>query len=433
MYIIYDIAVQVLFLLLIPYFILRMAFAGKYRRGLAERFGFIPARKSGPLRAKRVVWFHAVSVGETKAVIPLVRLFKEKHPEVSVVFSTVTPTGRAVAEREGKGFIDAFIYMPLDMSWVVRRVVGKLRPEAFIVVEKELWPNIVRILYADGIPVIVVNGTISEGSFKRYEALGFFFRPVFSKIAFFCARTGEDGQKARLLGCGARSVVEAGNLKFDLAPLSNEASKVDSFKTDVRLRPEDMVIVAGSTHPGEEAMLVEAFKGLKEEFKGLKLVIAPRHPERFAVVGGLLEKSGLEFIRRSEEAATKGAPDVVLLDTMGELSSVYGLSTVAFVGGTLVDIGGHNLLEPAVYGKPVVYGPYLRSYLYMAEMLEEAGAGVRVTPGDLSSKLALLLRDERLRKEKGEAARGVVEKNRGATERCAGVIEGVLKAKAGKG
>lgn len=432
MYIIYDIAVQVLFLLLVPYFILRMAFAGKYRRGLAERFGFIPVWKSGPLRAKRVVWFHAVSVGETKAVIPLVRLFKEKHPEVSVVFSTVTPTGRAVAEREGKGFIDAFIYMPLDMSWVIRRVVRAIRPEALIVVEKELWPNIVRILHAEGIPVIVVNGTISEGSFKRYEAFGFFFRPVFSKIAFFCARTGEDGRKARLLGCDPRSVVEAGNLKFDLAPLSNEASKVESFKTDVRLQPEDMVIVAGSTHSGEEEMLVEAFKGLKEEFKNLKLVIAPRHPERFAEVGTLLGKSGLEFTRRSSGAA-RGAPDVVLLDTMGELSSVYGLSTVAFVGGTLVDIGGHNLLEPAVYGKPVVYGPYLRSYLYMAEMLEEAGAGVRVTPEDLSSKLALLLRDERLRTEKGEAAREVVEKNRGATERCAGVIEGVLKAKAGKG
>jgi 3-deoxy-D-manno-octulosonic-acid transferase len=337
----------------------------------------------------------------------------------------VTPTGRSVAEKEGKDFIDTFVYMPLDMSWVVRRVVRALRPRAFIVVEKELWPNIVRILSSEGIPVIVVNGTISKGSFKKYEALGFFFRPVFSKISFFCARTDEDARKARLLGCVSERVVEAGNLKFDLTPLSGESAKVDVFKRDVQFGPDDMVIVAGSTHSGEEEMLIEAFKGLKEEFKGLKLVIAPRHPERFNEVDALLTRNALKFVRRSSEAGGSGA-DVVLLDTMGELSSVYGLSTVAFVGGTLVDIGGHNLLEPAFFGKPVVYGPYLRSYLYMAEMLEEAGAGVRVTHRDLSAKFAMLLRDGELRRKKGEAAQKVVQANRGATERCAGVIEGVL-------
>jgi 3-deoxy-D-manno-octulosonic-acid transferase len=369
-------------------------------------------------------------VGETKAVIPLVRLFKKRHPEVKVVFSTVTPTGNSVAEKEGEPFIDALIYMPLDMSWVIRRVVNALRPEAlrpeaFIVVEKEVWPNLVLILSGQGIPVIVVNGTISDGSFKRYRWGSFFFRPVFSRVAFFCARTEEDARKARYLGCDQDRVVEAGNLKFDWEPEIIGASKAENLLRELRLSPSDPLIVAGSTHAGEEEILVAAFKVLKEEFRGLKLIIAPRHPERFDEVEALLTQSGLSFTRRSTGGERK--PDVLLLDTMGELTSVYGLSTVAFVGGTLVDIGGHNLLEPAFFGKPVVYGPYLRSYLYMAEMLEEAGAGVRVTPEDLSAKLGMLLRDEELRAKKGKAARWVVESKTGATERCARVIEDALK------
>jgi 3-deoxy-D-manno-octulosonic-acid transferase len=425
MYILYNILIHLVFLFLLPYFILTMAFEGRYRRGLVERFGFLSREKLKSLSGSRVVWFHAVSVGETKAVIPLVRLFKNRHPEVKVVFSTVTPTGNSVAEKEGGPFIDALIYMPLDMSWVIRRVVKALGPEAFIVVEKEVWPNLVRILSSQGIPVIVVNGTISDGSFKRYRWLSFFFRPVFSRVAFFCARTEEDARKARYLGCDPARVIEAGNLKFDWEPEVVGASKAENLLRELRLAPSDPVIVAGSTHAGEEEILVAAFNVLKEEFRNLKLIIAPRHPERFDEVEALLTHSGLSFTRRSTGGG--GEADVLLLDTMGELTSVYGLSTVAFVGGTLVDIGGHNLLEPAFFGKPVVYGPYLRSYLYMAEMLEEAGAGVRVTPEDISDKLGALLRDEELRAKKGKAARWVVESKTGATERCVRVIEGALK------
>jgi 3-deoxy-D-manno-octulosonic-acid transferase len=430
MYILYDILIHLVFLSLIPYFILRMAFEGRYRKGLAERFGFIDQEKLKALSGGRVVWFHAVSVGETKAAMPLVRFFKERHPDVKVVFSTVTPTGNSVAGKEGEDFIDALIYMPLDMSWVVRRVVKAVRPDAFIVVEKEVWPNLVSILHGQGIPVIVVNGTISDWSFKRYSELSFFFRPVFSRMTFFCARTNGDARKARLVGCDPARVVEAGNLKFDWAPEISDVSKVNTFRKEVRFAPDDMVIVAGSTHAGEEGMLLKAFRELKGKFANLKLVIAPRHPERFDEVEALLRESRISFTRRSTGAEGGGA-DVVLLDTMGELSSLYALSTVAFVGGTLVDTGGHNLLEPAFFGKPVVYGPYLRSYLYMAEMLEEEGAGTRVAAGDLSRKFAMLLGDEDLRAKKGKAARQVVISNRGATERCARVIEDALKGAEG--
>jgi 3-deoxy-D-manno-octulosonic-acid transferase len=240
MYILYNILIHLVFLFLLPYFILTMAFEGRYRRGLVERFGFLSREKLKSLSGSRVVWFHAVSVGETKAVIPLVRLFKNRHPEVKVVFSTVTPTGNSVAEKEGGPFIDALIYMPLDMSWVIRRVVKALGPEAFIVVEKEVWPNLVRILSSQGIPVIVVNGTISDGSFKRYRWLSFFFRPVFSRVAFFCARTEEDARKARYLGCDPARVIEAGNLKFDWEPEVVGASKAENLLRVTRTPPRPL-------------------------------------------------------------------------------------------------------------------------------------------------------------------------------------------------
>jgi 3-deoxy-D-manno-octulosonic-acid transferase len=429
MHVLYDILIHLAFILLIPYFILRMVFEGRYRSGLAERFGLIPREKLKALSPGRVVWFHAVSVGETKAVLPLVRLFKKTHPRCKVLFSTVTSTGNRVAEAEGAGVIDSLIYLPLDLGWVVRGVVRAVAPEAFIVVEKEVWPNLVKTLDDRGVPVVVVNGTVSDGSFKRYRLFSFFFRPVFSKVGFFCARTEEDGQRARELGVERGRVVFTGNLKFDLAPGARASTNAATVRERLGIEPDAMVIVAGSTHAGEEAMLITAYAGLKPEFPDLKLIIAPRHPERFDEVETLLKERGVSYTRRSRGG---GSPaDVLLLDTIGELSGVYEVSTIAFVGGTLVDTGGHNLLEPAFYGKPVVYGPFLKSYLYMAEMLEEAGGGVRVRPEELTQKLRGLLTDAPLRGEKGRAAVGVVEKNRGATERCAHVIEEALEAGGG--
>ena len=425
MYVLYDLLVHLILLVLSPYFVLKMISRGKYRSGIPERFGFLNRDKLKRLDGSgRIVWFHGVSVGETKAVMPIVKLFKERHPDVRIVFSTTTPTGNKVAKNEGALLIDALIYFPLDLSWVVRRVVRHIRPNLLVVVEKEIWPNVVRILKDNDVPVVIVNGTISERSFRRYKTLSFFFRPIFENIAFFCARTSEDARRVVELGLSPERVRTTGNIKFDICSTSEDRSTIHEIEEAMQLRPTDTIIVAGSTHPGEEEILLDSFRVLKEEFDGLRLVLAPRHPERFAEVESLIKGSGLSYSRRT----SGGRGDVVLLDTVGELTRVYSLASVAFVGGSLVDgIGGHNLLEPAIYGKPVVYGSYLKSYLYMAEMLEAGGGGIRVDDGkDLVGAIRRLLSDSELRLRVGRCAKEVIEANRGATERCTRIIEDLL-------
>lgn len=424
MYVIYDIILHLSILALTPYFLIKMLSAGKYRSGIPERFGIIKDGKLKAVSGGRVAWFHAVSVGETKAVLPLVKAFREKNPGTKIVFSTVTKTGHRVAKKEGALLIDTLIYFPLDLSWIARSVVRRLNPCVFIVVEKELWPNLIRHLRGRSIPVVVVNGTLSERSFERYRRFSFLFGKMFRSLSAFCARTGEDAKKALALGAERRRVVVTGNLKFDMEPRPLDAAERELLVRSLGIGPEDRVIVAGSTHSGEEKVLLDAFKRLKGEFKRLKIVLAPRHPERFDEVESIVRASGLPYIRRSRGAKDNGH-DVVILDTIGELGMVYSLATAAFVGGTLVDTGGHNLFEPALYGKPVLYGPYLRDYLYMAEILEKEGASFRVKEGDLACRLKTLLKDHGLRAEMGRAAARVVESNRGATARTLDVIEAV--------
>ncbi|MBI5810920.1 MAG: 3-deoxy-D-manno-octulosonic acid transferase, partial [Deltaproteobacteria bacterium] len=378
-YVIYDILLNILIILLSPYFILKMITARKYRAGIPERFGFINREKAAKLRGgPPVVWFHAVSVGETKAALPLIRLFKESRPSARVIFSTVTSTGNRVAREDGAGLIDTLIYLPLDLSWTIKRVIRQLRPDAFIVVEKEFWPNIYRRLNAEGVPIIVVNGTVSERSFRRFSALGFFFRDMFGMISFFSARTGEDRERAIAIGVKKERAKTLGNIKFDLRPAPAGEDTLRSLKEALGIEAKDRIIAAGSTHRGEEEMILDVFTGLSSGMDGLKLILAPRHPERFGEVEALIKKTGLPYARRTSAQGGKAAR-IILLDTIGELMSVYAFSTIALVGGSLVPgIGGHNLLEPAFYGKPVVYGAHLTTYLDMAKLLEAAGVGVRV-------------------------------------------------------
>lgn len=424
-YSLYNVLLHAATLLLIPYFLLKMLTVRKYREGILERFGFIKAKKLRNLGKGRVVWVHAVSVGESKAVLPVLKLLKRRRPDLRILFSTVTTTGNRTAEKEGKGLIDALIYYPLDLSWSVRRAISLVRPSLFIVVEKEIWPNAFRSMRRAGAPVVVVNGTISEKSARRFKRLSFFFRDVFGDVSLFLARTGEDMEKAVSVGVPEDRVKLAGNLKFDLSPAVADPHLAATLAVALGKGPGTLIIAAGSTHPGEEEIVLSAFKALKEKFPGLRLALAPRHPERFNEVESILRKSGLAYARRSKG----GGADIVLLDTIGELMTVYSLSDIAVVGGSLVPgIGGHNLLEPAYYGVPVVYGPHLTAYLGMAELLEKEGGGVRVGSGDgLGPALDGLLSNEVLRKRTGRNARGVVEENRGASERAASAIEKLIR------
>ncbi|MBI5491482.1 MAG: 3-deoxy-D-manno-octulosonic acid transferase [Deltaproteobacteria bacterium] len=423
-FLLYDILLHASVIILLPYFIFKMAAARKYREGVPERFGLIKKGKLKRLLGGPVVWFHAVSVGETKAIMPAVRLLKEKRPEVKVLFSTVTRTGNRTAASDGAGLIDALVYFPLDLSWAIRRVVRSAKPRALIVVEKEVWPNLYRILDAQNVPVIVANGTISERSFKRFMRFKFFFGYVFSRVSFFCGRTKEDSERAIKAGVKKARVRTIGNLKFDIKPPALDPRAMEALSASLDIKPQDRVIVAGSTHPGEEEIILGAYSSLHGSFKGLKLILAPRHPERFAEAEALIKKTGIDYSKRS---SSKGG-DIILLDTVGELMTVYSFATVAFVGGSIVPgIGGHNLLEPAYFGKPVLYGPHLTTYLNMALMLEDAGGGIRVDEKGLAGKLREMLTNDLLRKRTGEAAKRVVEENRGASKRTVEIIEGLLR------
>ncbi|GMR04364.1 MAG: 3-deoxy-D-manno-octulosonic acid transferase [Thermodesulfobacteriota bacterium] len=429
-YFLYDILAHTAFVATLPYYFFKALTTDKYREGAAERFGLVSAGKVNRISGAGgpVLWVHAVSVGETKAVIPLLKRLRGTYPGAKILFSTTTLTGQRVAEREGGGLFDALIYFPLDFSWAVKRVIKKFAPDIFIVVEKEVWPNLYNVLSRRSVPIVVVNGTISERSFKRFARFRRFFLPVFSQVAYFCARTEDDLERAVSLGVGRDRAGLTGNMKFDLnAQVDKE--KIEDLKRALNIRAGERVIVAGSTHKGEEEIFLDVFKKLLEEFKGLKLVLAPRHPERFSEVEALIKAAGLTCSRRSAASGTTGSGDVVLLDTIGELMAVYSLSEAAFVGGSLVQgVGGHNLLEPAAFGKPVLYGPYLSTYLSMAEMLEEEGGGIRVKDGgELLKKLKKLLSDKDLRLNTGSAGKRVVDRNRGAVDRTLKVIDGLLR------
>lgn len=427
-YFLYNIVIHLSIIILLPYFFVKMLSAGKYREGVPERFGFVDRAKLKGLKGGRTLWVHAVSVGETKAVLPVVRLLKRRRPGLKVVFSTVTATGNRTAAQEGKGLIDALIYFPLDLPWAIGRVARTVRPAVFIAVEKEIWPNAFRTMNSLGAPIVMVNGTMSERSARRYARYSFLFRHVFSFVSLFLARTEGDLAKAVSAGVAAERCVVTGNLKFDLSPALMDSQFASKLREAIGAAPGTRMITAGSTHPGEEEMILEAFRILAAEFEGLRLVIAPRHPERFSEVEGLIKKSGLSYGRRS-----KGAPgSVVLLDSIGELMTVYSFSDLAVVGGSLVPgIGGHNLLEPAYFGKPVVYGGHLTTYKGMAELLEEEGGGVRVgNKEELVEALRSLLTDELLMKRTGANAKRVVEENRGASERTAVAIERLLRGRA---
>jgi 3-deoxy-D-manno-octulosonic-acid transferase len=432
MYILYDILLHLSLLLLIPYFLFKMLFVGKYRKGILERFGFIGKEKIKNISHAKVAWLHAVSVGETKAAMPLLKGLKKKYPNLKIVFSCVTPTGNAVAAQEGLAWIDSLIYSPLDFDWVVKRVVKMLRPNVFIVMEKEIWPNVLKILTRNDVPVMVVNGSISDRSFRRYTMFGFFFRRIFKNVSYFLCQTKKDSDKAIALGIESSQVMVIGNIKFDIEPPQWNPLERDVLLQRLSITAHDRTFVAGSTHEGEEEIVLGIFERLKPEFSNLKLILAPRHPERFDIVEKLIRERGFSIIKRSQESEVRSQEkdiksEVILVDSMGELCNFYSIATVAFVGGTLVDIGGHNLLEPAFYKKPVIYGHYLQSYAEMADMLETAGGGIRIDNGEeFLDKVRRLLSDEAYRQRVGNAAYSVVEANKGATEKCLKVLEGLL-------
>ncbi len=425
MYFLYSLLLGAALLLLSPYFLLKGLRQNKYLHNLRQRLGRLPdaVRQPAPCSsAPGAVWLHAVSVGEALAVAPLLKELRQRLPGRKLLVSTTTRTGQEVAAQRLD--CDATFYFPLDFAFACRRALEGVKPALVVIAETEIWPNFLRQARRRGARVVFVNGRISDRSFGRYRRFRFFVRRALANVDLFLMQSQEDARRLRELGAPAERVAVGGNLKFDL-PQPARPAFLEELERVAQRAP---IVVAGSTLAGEEQKILDALRVCTEmDGRQAVLLLAPRHPERFEEVARLLAERGLRFIRRSRWSAIDGRPDVVLLDTLGELAGAYAAATVAFVGGSLVPAGGHNPIEPALWGKPVIFGPSMENFRDVARALLEAKAAYRVSSSDeLGILLAALLADPVACRRAGEAARQMVERERGAAARAAARIAELL-------
>jgi 3-deoxy-D-manno-octulosonic-acid transferase len=363
--------------LLFPVLPILLLSGKRFREGFWDRLACYSRATRGAARGGKPIWIHAVSVGEVLAARPIAARLKALRPDRKILVSTFTSTGNAVA-RENLA-ADTIIYLPLDYPWVVRRALKLFDPSLLIIVETEIWPNLLRAAAERKTPVLLLSGRLSRRSFHRYYLLRRFFAAVLRQFAALGMQSREDAERIVRLGADPRKVSVTGNLKRSSAPADENTARGERRDLSGLRGESGRVLVAGSTHRGEEEILLNAFVSLKQSFPELVMVLAPRHPQRFAEVEKLIEKRGLRYARRSRLNGRLGQPpDVVLLDTIGELADFYRVADVAFVGGSLVDAGGHNLLEPAWHRKPVLFGPWVGGYAEIAAEMKQSGGGIQV-------------------------------------------------------
>ncbi|MDY7116101.1 lipid IV(A) 3-deoxy-D-manno-octulosonic acid transferase [Halomonas sp. SSL-5] len=373
----------------------------------------------------RMLWLHCASVGEVQAARPLIEALLERYPGHSLTVTTMTATGaervRALAEGRQDGRL-VHHFVPLDFPRAAARFVARLRPELALFFETELWPNLLHVCRGRGVPVAVVNGRLSPRAFRGYRRLRPLMREALGCVDWLAAKSEEDAARFAELGMSPRRTTVVGSLKFDITPEGGASEVSERLRTRLG---RSRVWVAGSTHEGEEALLLAAHRRLRERFPDALLILVPRHPQRFEAVAALCEHAGMSVARRSRGEWPEATTAVYLGDTMGELMALYGAADLAFVGGSLVPIGGHNLLEPAALGVPVVTGPELANFADVAMALRGADALVEVADeARLAEALAVLFEDPAERRRLGEAGRGVVAANRGALART---LEGISR------
>jgi 3-deoxy-D-manno-octulosonic-acid transferase len=429
MYPIYNILLMITSIIFFPLLCFMLIIRPKYRKGLAQKLGFLPRNTLDSLRGEQPIWIHAVSIGEVMSAIPLIRELKKKYPGEKLIISTVTDTGNFTAKQQVKE-ADAVIFFPFDYPPIVKKVINQLRPRLFINLETEIWPNFLRELNHLKIPVIMVSGRISSYSYHQYRFFSFFFKKVLENISFFCMQSETDARRIVSIGAKPERLMVTGNLKLNQnIPIRIPEDKEGLFLS-LNLRESQNILIAGSTHRGEEEIILTVFRKLKQEFPDLVLLLAPRHPERFSEVAALLKGMGFKSIRRTEINLSSGGDsgvEVILLDTIGELFKFYSIGTVIFIGGSLVPIGGHNILEPAIYKKAVLFGPHMDNFSDISQILSSKGAGICVrNEKELFAQIRSLLLDGDLRASLGRAALKVIEENQGALKKSIEVIEQFL-------
>ncbi len=483
MYVLYSLALAVLFIALLPHFIYQALKHGKYKGSFRQRMGRLPGSLASDER--ETIWVHAVSVGEFQAARPLIERLRREMPETRVVVSTITLTGQRLARSHCPSLVDDVFYFPFDFRFAARRALMHVKPSIVVILETELWPNFMRECQQLGAVTVLANGRISERSFSRYQRVRPFIRRVLRDVSLLVMQSEADADRARSLGALAIGVRVCGNLKYEVAaggwaledrgwrtedskegrqastnpqlpsPSPSSASEIDD---QFALSMSSQVIVAGSTAPVEERILLAALRDVRSHsgLEDARLVIAPRHPERFDEVADLIALSGFTFARRSQSGDARSqqaggdkrggpsanapatdprAADVVLLDSIGELQSVYAFASVVFVGGSLVSRGGHNVIEAAVCAKPIIVGPHTENFKQIVDDFVQADAIVQLnTAGEasassLASEMARLLSDREASAQIGARARNLLASRRGAVECTLAAIKEIFTAR----
>jgi 3-deoxy-D-manno-octulosonic-acid transferase len=448
MFLLYSLLFSVGVVLSAPYYLWRLRGNIVSGAGWRERLGFLPASFAQERRG--AIWVHAVSVGETLAVAGLIRELRRRYPERKIFMSHVTPAGRKAGDdrlpappptasaggvaASRTAVVDGRFYLPLDWAWSARRAVTRIRPALVLMVETELWPNLLRVAHAEGVRVVVINARLSDRSFRGYRLARPFMRRVLNCVDGVCAQTANDAERFKVLGVPVERVVVTGNIKFDSHP-GERGPLAGPLVRALEAAGRRPVIVAGSTMPGEEALLLEAWSTIRRSHPKALLILAPRHPARFEEVAQLLTHAGLTFVRRTalepaagELAAQLESPQVLLLNTIGELAGIFELADVVFVGGSLVATGGHNLLEPAFLSKPILFGPHMENFRDIAALFLDEKAAVQVQNApELARETLRLLDDSSERHRLGQAGKSVLERESGATERILAWLATYLK------
>jgi 3-deoxy-D-manno-octulosonic-acid transferase len=434
LYLLYSLATSLAFVVLAPYFVYQALRHNKYVGSLGQRLGYFPV--SFNLDAEDSIWVHAVSVGEVLAARPLIHELKQRYPTLRLFLSTTTRAGQQLARRSVPD-VDGVFYFPFDWRFTARRTMNVVKPRLFVMVETEIWPNVLRECRARGVKTILVNGRISHRSFPRYRFVRPFFRRVLADIDAFCVQGEETQRRLTELGADAARITVTGSLKFDALDASPTAGMGlgagrgrDRVLRFFRIPPGRPVLVAGSTLKGEEEAVIRAFNRVRTAGSNALLIVAARHPERFGEVERLCRHEGLATVRRTALAIdAEPRADAVVLDTIGELAQLYQVATAVFVGGSLVPAGGHNILEPALFGKPIIFGPHMQNFAEIAEAFLANGAAVQVHgERELVDAVVGLMNDPVRRARLGAAARALIDANRGAKDRTLAVITSLLPA-----
>jgi len=428
----YNIGIYLFFIITLPYFIIKMTTTKKYRAGLIHRLGFLPKATKSFLKKGNIIWVHAVSVGEAQTSFPLIDKLLRKYPDKNIVLSTTTVTGQGVAKKwaDNKDRV-AVTYFPLDFCHIFHRLFTCYRIKMVIIMETEIWPNFLMEAHRHKVPVVLANGRISQKSYDGYKKLRRLFLQCTCSISFFCMQDKFDAEKLEKLGVNKKRIIISGNIKYEASvsvPIKKDIS--ESMRAKLKWSYDEPVLVAGSTHKGEEDILCSVFNEIRKTIPALKMVLAPRHPERLAEAETIITNHNITYLRKTSldyYDKLDQSPEVVLVDTMGELRHIYLIGQVVFIGKSLVPGGGQNIIEPASLAKPVVFGKYMDNFAVASKNLLDANGAVMVNDADeLKSVLINLFSSKQKRDELGKNALSEVKQWCGASKQILSCVQQLL-------